>query len=87
MANFKPLESGSQGCGRKAVLYVDRHAAQSDLMDAAEWRLGAVHELLTFLSTCIAEDGGRRDVAQVSRALLLLVDDAEALFQAARQAA
>lgn len=87
MANFKPLESGSQGCGRKAVLYVDSHAAQSDLMDAAEWRLGAAQDLLTVLCTCQTEDGGRRDVAQVSRALLLLLDDAEALFHAARHAA
>lgn len=86
MANFKPLESGSQG-GTKPVLYVDGSAPQRELMDAVEWRLGAVQELLTVLSTCTTEDGGRRDVAQVSRALLLLVDDAEALFQAARQAA
>jgi hypothetical protein len=86
MANFKPLESGSQG-GLNPVLYVDNSAAQRELMDAAGWRLGAVQELLTVLSTCTTEDGGRRDVAQVSRALLLLVDDAEALFSAARQAA
>lgn len=86
MANFKPLASGSQG-GTKPVLYVDGSAPQGQLMDAAEWRLGAVQELLSVLSTCSTEDGGRRDVAQVSRALLLLVDDAEALFQAARQAA
>ncbi|VXC29957.1 conserved hypothetical protein [Pseudomonas sp. 8Z] len=85
MANFKPLESGSQG-GTKPVLYVDGSAPQRELMDAAEWRLGAVQELLTVLSTCTTEDGGRRDVAQVSRALLLLVDDAEALFSTARQA-
>ncbi|MBS7690128.1 hypothetical protein I0E98_05030 [Pseudomonas lalucatii] len=86
MANFKPLESGSQG-GTKPVLYLDGSATQRDLMDAAEWRLGAVQELLTVLSTCSSEDGARRDVAHVSRALLLLVDDAEALFSAARQAA
>ncbi len=85
MANFKPLESGSQG-GTKPVLYVDGNAPKRELMDAAEWRLGAVQELLTVLSTCTTEDGGRRDVAQVSRALLLLVDDAEALFSTARQA-
>ncbi|AYC32734.1 hypothetical protein D3880_10190 [Pseudomonas cavernae] len=86
MANFTPLESGSQG-GTKPVLFIDGSAAQRELMDAAEWRLGAVQELLSVLSICSTEDGGRRDVAQVSRALLLLVDDAEALFSAARQAA
>ena len=86
MANFKPLEHGSQG-GTKPVLFIDSNAAQHELMDAAEWRLGAVQDLLSVLSTCSTEDGGRRDVAQVSRALLLLVDDAEALFSAARQAA
>lgn len=85
MANFKPLEAGSQGVG-KPVLYVDGNAPQRELMDAAEWRLGAVQELLTVLSTCSAEVGDRRDVARVSRALLLLVDDAEALFSTARQA-
>lgn len=86
MANFIPLESGSQG-GIKPVLYVNSSAARSDLMDAAEWRLGAVQELLSVLSTCTTDEVGRRDVAQVSRALLLLVDDAEALFSAARHAA
>ncbi|MCK3864863.1 hypothetical protein [Pseudomonas sp. B329] len=86
MANFKPLEFSSQG-GTKPVLYVDSSAPQRELMDAAQWRLGAVKELLSVLICCSTEDGGRHDVAQVSRALLLLVDDAEALFQAASQAA
>lgn len=86
MANFKPLESGSQG-GSKPVLYLDSNATRYDLLEAAEWRLGAVRDLLSTLTTCNTEDGGRRDVANVSRALLLLVEDAEALFDAARRAA
>ena len=85
MANFIALESGSQGCG-KPVLFLDRSASQPSLFDAAEWRLGAVQDLLTALSTCVSDDAGTRDVANVSRALLLLVQDAEALLGAARQA-
>ncbi|HAQ87429.1 MAG TPA: hypothetical protein DCR78_13430 [Pseudomonas sp.] len=85
MANFIALESGSQGCG-KPVLFLDRSASQASLFDAAEWRLGAVQDLLTALSTCVSDDAGTRDVANVSRALLLLVQDAEALLGAARQA-
>lgn len=86
MANFKPLDSGSQG-STKPVLYVDNSATRRDLMDAADWRLGAVRELLSVLSTCKADDGGPRDIANVSRALLLLVEDAEALYDAAHKAA
>lgn len=86
MANFKPLETGSQG-STKPVLYLDSGATQRDLMDAADWRLGAVRELLSTLSTCKADDSGPRDIANVSRALLLLVEDAEALYDAARKAA
>lgn len=86
MANFKALDSGSQG-SNKPVLFVDNSAARCDLMDAAGWRLGAVRELLYVLSTCRSDDGGPRDLASASRALLLLVEDAEALFDAARQAA
>ena len=85
MANFIAPESGSQGCG-KPVLFLDRSASQASLFDAAEWRLGAVQDLLTALSTCVSDDAGTRDVANVSRALLLLVQDAEALLGAARQA-
>lgn len=86
MVNFKPLDSGSQG-STKPVLYVDNHATRSDLMDAADWRLGAVRELLSVLSTCKSDDSGPRDIAHASRALLLLVEDAEALYDAARHAA
>ncbi|WP_181295295.1 hypothetical protein [Pseudomonas sp. Q2-TVG4-2] len=85
MANFMALESGSQGCS-KPVLFLDRSASQASLFDAAEWRLGAVQDLLTALSTCVTEDAGPRDVANVSRALLLLVQDAESLLGAARRA-
>lgn len=86
MANFKPLETGSQGSA-KPVLYVDSSATQRDLMDAADWRLGAVRGLLSVLSTCKADDSGPRDIADISRALLLLVEDAEALYEASRAAA
>jgi hypothetical protein len=86
VANFKALDSGSQG-STKPVLFVDNSAARRDLMDAADWRLGAVRELLSVLSTCRSDDSGPRDLASASRALLLLVEDAEALFDAARQAA
>jgi hypothetical protein len=56
-------------------------------MDAADWRLGAVKDLLSVLSVCNTDDSGARDIAKVSRALQLLVDDADSLYQAARQAA
>lgn len=85
MRNFKPLESGSQGLGNP-VLFLDTSAPVEQLMDAAEWRIGAVQELLSFLSVCKADDGGQRDVANAARALLLLTNDAAALYDAARQA-
>ncbi len=86
MTNFKALDSGSQGCGQP-VLFLNTSASSRDLMDAAEWRLGAVRELLFTLSTCQTDEGHPRDIANVSRALLLLVDDAEALYCAAGKAA
>lgn len=87
MANFQPLDSGSQGCGGRNVLFLDASAPYADLMEAAEWRLGAVRELLFTLSTCKAEEGHPRDIPNVARPLLLLVEDAEALFLAARRVA
>ena len=86
MANFKPLDSNSQGSSNP-VLYLNDSATRRDLMDAADWRLGAVKDLLSVLSVCNADDTGARDIAQVSRALQLLVEDADCLYQAARQAA
>ncbi|MEO4013059.1 hypothetical protein [Pseudomonas rossensis] len=86
MDNFKPLDSNSQGASRP-VLYLNTRATQRDLMDAADWRLGAVQDLLSVLSICKMEDSDPRDIAKVSRALQLLVDDAHSLYQAVRQAA
>lgn len=85
MANFQPLDGGSQGCGRTNVLFLDATAPHADLMEAAEWRLGAVRDLLFTLSTCQAEEGHPRDIPNVARPLLLLLDDAEALIRAARR--
>lgn len=85
MADFLPLESGSQGCGRAQVLFLDGTAQHSDLMEAAEWRLGAARDLLFTLTTCQAEEGHPRDIPNVARPLLLLLDDAEALIRAARR--
>ena len=86
IAKFEPLDSGSQGA-LNPVMYLDSNAPQRDLMDAAEWRMGAVRDLLSVLSVCKTDDGGQGDVAKTSRALLLLVEDAESLYRAARSAA
>lgn len=85
MANFRALEAGSQGSTRRDVLFLDATAPYADLMEAAQWRLGAVRDLLFTLSTCQAEEGHPRDIPNVARPLLLLLDDAEALMLAARR--
>lgn len=85
MRNFQPLESGSQGCAGP-VLFLDATATLNQLMDAADWRLGAVRELLDVLACSNLDDHAHRAVAGVSRAVLLLTDDAAALYAAARKA-
>lgn len=86
IAKFAPLGSGSQGA-LNPVMYLDSNSSRRDLMDAAEWRMGAVRDLLSVLSVCKTDDGGQGDIAKTSRALLLLVEDAESLYRAARSAA
>ncbi|MBA5956881.1 hypothetical protein GIB64_05530 [Pseudomonas lactis] len=83
MNNYQALEHGSQG-SNNPVLFLNVSAPSSELMDAANWRLGAARDLLEVLTVSSADDGFPRDVAKVSRALLLLMDDAESLYQAAR---
>ena len=54
-------------------------------MDAADWRMGAVRDLLDVLACSNLDDCDKRAVACSARALLLLTDDAAALYAAARQ--
>ena len=86
MRNYQALESGSQGSHSNDVLFFDASATHSQLMDAAEWRMGAVRDLLDVLACSNLDDFGPRAVANSARALLLLTDDAAALYAAARQA-
>lgn len=83
MRNFRPLESGSQGASGN-VLFLDATATPRQLMDAANWRLGAVRDLLDVLACGSLDDHAPRAVASAARALLLLTDDAAALYDAVR---
>lgn len=83
MNNYHALELDSQG-SKDPVLFLNSSVPAGELMDAASWRAGAVCELLEVLSVSRAEDGFPRDVAKVSRAVLLLLSDAESLYRAAR---
>ena len=83
MNNYQALENGSQG-SNNPVLFLNVAAPSSELMDAAHWRLSAARDLLEELTVSRADDGIPRYVAKVSRVLLLLIDDAESLYQAAR---
>lgn len=85
MRNFRAFESMSQGASGAEVLFLDQAAPTSALMDAAEWRLGAARGLLEAFSVCALEDGYARLLGDATRAALLLIEDADALYQAARR--
>lgn len=85
MRNFKPLESGSQGV-HGDVLFLDADASCKKLIDAADWRLSAVRGLLGVIACSTTDDPDRGALANVARAILLLTDDAAALYAAAHKA-
>lgn len=63
-----------------AALYLRTDIPTDELFDAAEYRLGALIDLLAALQLQ-AEDS---NLHQAARALLLLASDARSLYQAAR---
>ncbi|MBD9577470.1 hypothetical protein IB260_19265 [Pseudomonas sp. PDM23] len=64
------------------MLFLNTHAPAEALYDAAEDRLGAVIDLLAVLARVDQDNAPIRNVFQISRALLLLVSDAQSLYQA-----
>lgn len=81
---FIPLETPSQHSHfpRDATLYLNTNAPVDALYDAAEDRLKSVIDLLAVLDIINQDDMPIRNVFQISRALLLLVSDAQSLYQA-----
>lgn len=81
---FIPLETASQHSHfpRDATLYLNTNAPADALYDAAEDRLSAVADLLAVLQMIDLDDLPVRNVFQISRALLLLISDAQSLYQA-----
>jgi hypothetical protein len=67
---------------RDATLYLRADAPADTLHDAAEDRLSAVIDLLAVLEGVNQDDAPVRNVFQISRALLLLVSDAQSLYEA-----
>ncbi|MCP8463123.1 hypothetical protein NK553_04095 [Pseudomonas sp. ZM23] len=78
---FIPLGPASQHCKlpHDATLYLNTNAPANALYDAAEYRLKSVIELLSALHLGESE---HQSLSGVSRALLLLVSDAQSLYQA-----
>ncbi|WP_152225888.1 hypothetical protein [Pseudomonas sp. SCB32] len=81
---FIPLATTSQHSyfPREAMLYLRADAPADALYDAADNRLGAVIDLLAVLEMINQDDMPIRNVFRISRALLLLVSDAQSLYQA-----
>jgi len=81
---FIPLAPPSQHHAnpRYATLYLRADAPADDLFDAAENRLGAVIDLLSLLQLAELNGEPYRNVLHISRSLLLLVSDAQSLYQA-----
>jgi hypothetical protein len=81
---FIPLATASQHSHfpRDATLFLNTGAPAEALYDAAEDRLGAVLDLLAVLEMVDQDNLPIRNVFQISRALLLLVSDAQSLYQA-----
>ncbi|MFZ5959318.1 Bro-N domain-containing protein [Pseudomonas knackmussii] len=78
---FIPLEITSQHSTRphEATLYLHKSAAPDALYDAAEYRLKSVIEMLSALHVGDPEDN---PFCSISRSLLLLISDAQSLYQA-----
>lgn len=81
---FVPLATTSQHSHfpLDATLYLRADAPADALFDAAEDRLGAVIDLLAVIEMVDQDGTPVRNVFQISRALLLLISDAQSLYQA-----
>jgi hypothetical protein len=81
---FIPLATTSQHSHfpRDATLFLNTDAPVEALYDAAEDRLSAVLDLLAVLEMIDEDNLPVRNVFQISRALLLLISDAQSLYQA-----
>lgn len=87
MPVYEPLGTLSQHNPSRAhsVLYLRQDACAGDLFDAAEYRQGALLDLLAALSLNENDGTAPDSLPRAARALMLLAADAQALYTAALQ--